>query len=318
MMILRSPLFIPGNNLRMMSRAATLPADALIFDLEDAVPWPDKETARLIIRDAIPALRSRGAHLLVRVNGRETGLMEEDIRYVVVEGLDGLVLPKAERKSDMAALDGLLEEAEQKKELKPGSVNVIPLIETAQGVVHAYEIASASKRVVALAFGAGDYCRDLGRDVSSFSPEQTELLYPRAKIVNDSRAAGVQAIDTPFFGLLTDREGFIRETTLVLQFGFKGKLLIHPTQIEFANKTFIPSQEEVGYAQRLIRAFEEAHERGLGAISFEGRMIDYMSYKQAQELLGVVELIKEKDTKRQKIPPLSLFQFFANRSMKKP
>jgi len=311
-MVLRSMLFVPGNSMRLITKAATLASDAIILDLEDAVPLADKGTARIMIRDSIKAIKSGVSALFVRVNALITNLTAEDLRFVCVEGLDGIMLAKAEAESDVVKLAGMLEEAERSSGLKLGSLTIVPLIESAKGVVNTYEIASASKRVVAVAFGAGDYYRDLGRSVSFLSPEQTELLYARSQIVNGSRAAGVQAIDTPFFGLLTDKEGFMRETILALQLGFKGKLLIHPAQIDFVNKTFSPSLDEAGYSRRVVEAFEEAQAKGLGAISFEGKMIDIMSYRQAKELVNFVEVVVEKEKKRQLAPAISLSQFFAS------
>ncbi len=280
--------------MRMITKAATLPADAIILDLEDAVPLPDKETARIMIRDSIKGIKLGGSYVFVRVNALTTNLTAEDLKFVAVEGLDGLMLAKTETKSDIVELDSMLEETEKGLGLEPRSLKVVPLIESAKGVINAYEIASASERIIAVAFGAGDYYRDLGRG-ASFSPEQTELLYARSRIVNCSVAAGVQAIDTVFFGLLTDREGFMKETMLALQLGFKGKLLIHPTQIEPVNKAFSPSSDEAEYARRVVEAFEEAQARGLGAISFEGKMIDYMNYKQAKDLVRLVEFIAEEE-----------------------
>ena len=312
MMVLRSMLFVPGNSMKMITKAATLPADAIILDLEDAVPLPDKETARIMVRDSISGVKSGGAYVFARVNALSTKLTSEDLRFVVAKDLDGVMLAKTETKSDIVKLDSMLSEKERALELKPQSLAVVPLIESARGVVNAYEIASASKRVVAVAFGAGDYYRDLGRSVAYLSPEQTELLYARSRIANSSVAAGVQAIDTVFFGLLTDREGFVRETKLALKLGFKGKLLIHPTQIEPANKLFSPPPNETEYAKRVVEAFEEAQARGLGVTSFDGKMIDYMNYTQAKNLISQVELIAEREKKRQKAPYVSLSQFLAS------
>ncbi len=317
MMVLRSMLFVPGNSMRMITKAATLAADAIIFDLEDAVPLPDKETARIMIRDSIKAVKSGGSYLFVRVNALTTKLTAEDLKFVAVEGIDGIVLAKTETRSDVLELGSMLEEAEKSHRLELGNLKIIPLIETAKGVVNAYEIASASQRVAAVSFGAGDYYRDLGRSVASLSSEQTELLYARSQTVVGSRAAGVQAIDTVFFGLLTDREDLMKETLLALQLGFKGKLLIHPMQIEVANKVFSPSPNEAGYARRVVEAFEEAQARGLGAISFEGKMIDYMSYLQAKDLVSFVELIADREQKRQKASYISLSQFFTPSSLRK-
>ncbi|MFC1931322.1 HpcH/HpaI aldolase/citrate lyase family protein [Chloroflexota bacterium] len=312
MMVLRSMLFVPGNSMRMITKAPTLPADAIIFDLEDAVPLPDKETARILVRDSIKAVKAAGAYIFVRINALTTGLTAEDLKFIVVEGLDGVMLSKAESRSDVVELAGMLETAEKDRKLETGSVKIIPLFETAKGIVNVYEITSASERVVAVTFGAGDYYRDMGRSVSLLSPEQTELLYARSQVVVGSRAAGVQALDTVYFGLLTDREAFTREALLALQLGFKGKELIHPNQIEITNRIFAPSPEEAESARKVVEAFEEAQKKGLGAVSFEGKMIDYMNYVQAKDLVSFVELIAEKEKKRQKASSLGLSRFFAS------
>lgn len=316
MIVLRSMLFVPGNSMRMITKAATLTSDAIILDLEDAVPLPDKTTARIMIRDSAKAVKSGGAYIFVRVNSIATKLTADDLKLVAVEGVDGVMLAKTETKSDMLELEAALEDAEKGSGLELGSLAVIPLIESAKGVVNAHDIASVSKRVVAVAFGAGDSYKDLGRSVSLLTPEQTELLYARAHLVNCSVAAGVQTIDTPFFGLLTDNEGFTNEAIRALQLGFKGKLLIHPAQIGIANRIFSPSPDEAEYAKRVVAAFGEAQAKGLGAISFEGKMIDYMSYVQAQDLVSYVEFIAEKEEKRQQMPSISLLQYFASSSVK--
>ena len=312
MMVLRSMLFVPGNNMKMITKAATLPADAIILDLEDAVPLPDKETARVMSRDTIRVLKSTGAYVFVRINALTTGLAVEDVKLVAIDGLGGIVLPKAEAESDVVELDGMLAEIEKNKGLELENFKIIPLVETAKGVVNAYEIASASKRIVAVGFGAGDYYRDLGRSVSYLSPEQTELLYARSQTVIASTAAGVQPLDTVFFGLLTDMENFTKEAMLALRLGFKGKFLIHPTQVEIVNKIFSPSLEEVAYASRVAAAFEEGQAKGLGAISFEGKMIDYMTYQQARTLVDFAELIAKKEKRRKQPSTVSLSQFFAS------
>lgn len=310
MMVLRSILFVPGNSMRMITKAATLPADAIALDLEDAVPLPDKPTARIMIRDSIKGVKFGGAYVFVRVNALTTNLTAEDLQSVVVEGLDGIMLAKAETKSDIEELDKMMGEAEEASGLESGAIKIIPLIESAKGVVNVYEIASVSKRVIAVAFGSGDYYRDLGRSVASLSPEQTELLYARSQIVNASVASRVPAIDTVFFGLLTDKEAFGQEIRLAFQLGFKGKLLVHPTQIEPVNKVFSPSSDEVKYANRVVEAFEAAQAKGLGAVSFEGKMIDEMNYKQAKDVVNFAELVSKKEEMRQEAGSVSFSHFF--------
>lgn len=317
MMVLRSILFVPGNSMRMITKAATLPADAIALDLEDAVPLPDKPTARIMIRDSIKGVKFGGAYVFVRVNALTTNLTAEDLQSVVVEGLDGIMLAKAETKSDIEELDKMMGEAEEASGLESGAIKIIPLIESAKGVVNVYEIASVSKRVIAVAFGSGDYYRDLGRSVASLSPEQTELLYARSQIVNASVASRVPAIDTVFFGLLTDKEAFGQEIRLAFQLGFKGKLLVHPTQIEPVNKVFSPSSDEVKYANRVVEAFEAAQAKGLGAVSFEGKMIDEMNYKQAKDVVNFAELVSKKEEMRQEAGSVSFTHFFPSACSKK-
>lgn len=317
MMVLRSILFVPGNSMRMITKAATLPADAIALDLEDAVPLPDKPTARIMIRDSIKGVKFGGAYVFVRVNALTTNLTAEDLQSVVVEGLDGIMLAKAETKSDIEELDKMMGEAEEASGLESGAIKIIPLIESAKGVVNVYEIASVSKRVIAVAFGSGDYYRDLGRSIASLSPEQTELLYARSQIVNASVASQVPAIDTVFFGLLTDKEAFGQEIRLAFQLGFKGKLLVHPTQIEPVNKAFSPSSDEVKYGNRVVEAFEAAQAKGLGAVSFEGKMIDEMNYKQAKDVVNFAELVSKKEEMRQEAGSVSFTHFFPSACSKK-
>ena len=309
MALLRSVLFVPGNNMRMIAKIATLDADAVILDLEDSVPLFDKETARIFIRDSMKPIKSSGISVFVRVNALSTELTKEDLKFVVVKDLDGIMLPKTETRVDIVKIKRMLRKTEKKIGIEQRNFKIIPLIETSKGVMNVHSIASASSRIVAIAFGAGDYYRDIGRDISSISSEQNELLYARSKIVNDSRAAGIPAIDTPYMGLLTDKKGLERETKRALQLGFKGKLLIHPNQIKITNEIFSPSENEVEYAKQLVAAFEEARNKGLGATSFEGKMIDKMHYQQAKELLDFAKIIAGKEKKRQE-RSVSLFEFF--------
>lgn len=312
MVNLRSLLFVPGNNMRMLTKSATLDTDAIILDLEDAVPILNKETARIMTRDAISAIKLGGSSVFVRVNALSTKMTVDDLKYVVVKGLDGIMLAKSESADDLRELDGLITSAEQISGFRRKKLSVIPLIESARGVLNAYEIAKGSKRVIALAFGAGDYYRDLGRNISSLSLEQTELLYARSRIVNCCVAAAVQPIDAPHFGLLTDKIGFVEELKLGVRLGFRGKFLVHPTQIEPANDLFSPSQNEIEYAVKLVKAFEEAQRTGLGAVSFEGKMVDYMHYQQAKELETFSRVISKRKASAKRKSHISLDHFFTH------
>jgi len=284
-------LFTPGNNMRMIYKAGTLRADAIILDLEDGVPLAEKETARIFVRDSIEQVAAGGAQVFVRTNAFITGLAEEDLHWTVRAGLDGVVLPKVESRDEVLEADRLITTLEKERELEPGSLTLVPSLESALGVVNAYEIATASKRTVALAFGALDFTRDMGTSVSR---EGTELFYARSRIAVVARAAGIQAIDTPWIDI-ADQEGLIREAKAVRQLGFRGKLVIHPSQIEPVNRVFSPSEDEIEYARKVVRAFKEAEAKGLGAISLEGKMIDIANFRQAEELIAWAEAIAQKE-----------------------
>ena len=297
MRLLRSMLFTPGNSMRMIQKAGTLGADAIILDLEDAVPMADKETARIFVRDSIEDLSVKGSDLLVRVNALTTGLTEQDLEWVVQKGLVGIVLPKVESRDEVLEIARLMDEQGKKKGVEPASQLLIPILETAKGVLNAHEIATASQRVIAVAFGAIDFARDMG---ISLSREGAELLYARSRIAISARAAGVAAIDTPWIDI-ADKEGLVQEAKMARQLGFRGKLLIHPSQIEPVNRVFSPSESEVEYAKKVVEAFQRAEARGLGAISLEGKMIDIANFRQAEELLSLAEAIAQKERRNESL-----------------
>jgi citrate lyase subunit beta/citryl-CoA lyase len=288
--LLRSLLFVPGSGLRMIVKATTLPADAVILDLEDAVAMPDKETARLFVRDSIESLKTSGLTTLVRINALASGLVSEDLEAAISKHTNGIVLPKTESRADVSKIDSLIAEKEKQKGLSEGVTRLIPLLETAKGVLNAAEIADSSKRIIALSFGAVDFSRDMG---STLSKDGTELLYARSRIAICARAAGIPSIDSPWIEL-QDKEGLVRECRLGRQLGFKGKLMIHPRQIDPVNEVFSPSEKETERASKMVKAFEEASSKGLGAISLDGTMVDIANYRQAKDILTYAKLIQDK------------------------
>lgn len=298
MRVLRSMLFVPGNNWRMIERAKKENEDAVILDIEDAVPIGEKETARWFIKDAIPMFSAASIDTFVRVNSPATGLISDDLHFAVQQDLTGIVLPKSESRADIVRLDRIIRKEERTKRIKPRSVAILPLIETARGVLNAQDIAEASKRVVALAFGAADYMRDLGRSYIAMSETETEILYARSRLALASRVAEIPAVDTPFFGLTIDEKGLVRQAMLAAQLGFKGKLVIHPGHVNHVNQVFTPSKEDVEQSKKIMEAYEEAAKRGLGAASLEGRMIDYATYEMAKEQLSFVEAIENRRKNR--------------------
>ncbi len=300
--ILRTMLFVPANSWRMITTAATEGGDAVILDLEDACPIAEKETGRIFARDSIPMLKEKGMDVFVRVNSFDTELTEEDISYVVVSELDGIMLPKAESKEDILKLDQLLKVEEEKKGILPNTIAILPLLESPKGISAVSEIISGSQRVIGVSFGAGDYSREIGAGmgVTSLSPEEYFLMasHPRSCIALAARAAGILAIDSPFFGLVIDIEGLIKESRKVKLIGFTGKLLVHPRHVDSVNQVFSPSKDEIDFARRVIKAYEEAKAKGLGATSLGGRMIDYGSYRRALNLISIAEKISEREKRK--------------------
>ena len=295
-LVLRSMLYVPANSWRMITNATAEGADALILDLEDGCPMSEKETGRVFARDSIPMLKEQRAKVFVRVNSLETGLTETDISYVVTQGLDGIMLAKTESKEDVFTIDRLLQEEESKKGLELTSVLLIALLETPQGILNIREIIAASDRIVAVGFGAGDFSREMGAGmgVTKLSPEEyfPMVLYARSNIAMTARAAGIQAIDTPFFGLVIDLEGLIRESEKVKLLGFSGKQLTHPRHVASVNAAFSPAEEDVAFARMVVKVYEEARAKGLGATTIGGKMIDYGSFKRAEALLSTARVIE--------------------------
>jgi citrate lyase subunit beta/citryl-CoA lyase len=240
--------------------------------------------------------------VFVRVNSFETGLTEKDIDYVVVKDLDGIMLPKAESKEDILKLGQLLKVEEERKGLVLNSVGILPLLESPKGISVVSEIISGSQRVLGVSFGAGDYSREIGAGmgVTSLSPDEFSLMasHPRSCIALAARAAGILAIDSPFFGLVIDMEGLINEAKKVKLMGFTGKLLVHPRHVDPVNRVFAPNKGEIEFAKRVINAYEEAKSKGLGATSIGGRMIDYGSYRRALNVISMSEKIEEREKRK--------------------
>jgi citrate lyase subunit beta/citryl-CoA lyase len=268
----------------MLEKATGLGADGVIFDLEDAVPAREKEGARQMLGAFLAGRGVVGeAATFVRVNGLSSGHLEADLREVVQPSLRGVCLPKASTAADIHRLSLLLKEAEQASGLPWGSVGIIPLIETAKGVINAYQIAGASPRVLAIALGAEDLTLDLGVERSA---EGLELLYSRSHLVIAARAAGIPAIDA-IYPDLSDEEGLIREARLGRQLGFQGKLVIHPKQVDPVNAAFSPSPEEIAQARRIVQAFQTAQSAGSGVVLLDGKMVDMPVVARARRILEV-------------------------------
>lgn len=291
MFILRTLLFVPGNQQRRIEKAHSIPADALTLDLEDSVPPSEKDAARQMVAASIYGLASDGQEVFVRTNSLPTLYAISDIKVVVTRGLRGICLPKSESADDIHKADALITDAEKEAGLEAGSIRLLPLIETPKGIINAYEVASASPRILGVGFGAEDYALEMGINRTR---EGTEIYYPRVVVALACHAANVLAIDSVYTDV-RDKEGLIRETRLVKQMGFQGKFVIHPDQVSPVNQNFIPSEEETGYARRVVEAFEVAVTQGQASTPLDGKMIDAPVAERAKKLLTLAESIAKKE-----------------------
>ena len=287
MMLLRTMLFVPGNRAGMIEKAKALDPDALIFDLEDAVPPAEKGAARRMVRDALESGRFARHRVYVRVNALSTGLLPTDLEEVVSPHLHGIVLPKTEDREGVEAASRMLLEQENRRGLPAGHTRILPIVETVRGILNLAQIAGSSDRLVGLAYGAEDFATDLGVERSR---ECIEGLYPRTMVALYARLTNVLAIDSVFADI-GDGEGLEKETSLARQLGFKGKLVIHPRQIEAVNRLFTPSRAEIERARQVVAAYDEAEARGEASVTVNGKMVDIPIAERARGLLALARAI---------------------------
>jgi citrate lyase subunit beta/citryl-CoA lyase len=285
----RTLLFTPGNHPRKVAKVFDAGADAVILDLEDAVAIAEKPATRAAVVQALTARPQPRRPLgYVRVNALSTPFAFGDFQAVVGPWLDGIILPKLESVEELATAEWLLSQCEREAGLAEGSVDMIPIIETAQGEQAALAIAKAATRVKRLAFGAGDYTLDIGRE---WSLGEAELLPIRHHMVSISRAAGLEPpLDTVFIHL-GETEAFAASCATVKGLGFQGKLCIHPGQIAAANAAFTPSAEQVAYAEKIVAAFDAAEATGSASIQVEGYFVDYPIVEKARRTLALTAAI---------------------------
>ena len=287
---IRSLLFVPGNRERFLEKARGVVADVIVPDLESGVPDPEKAKARQMIGEALPALAKAGKRVYVRVNAIDSPLIWDDLNTAISEHLTGVVLPFISSADSIRHLDDIITNLEHGKGLPFGQVRIIPFIETALGVLRAFEIATASSRITAIAFGAEDFTADMGVTHRS---DGLELLYARHHVAIAARAARKQAIDSPFVGI-EDTPGLTADGRLALSLGYSGKFAIHPAQVELINSIFSPTQEEVAHARRVLQAYMKAETEGQATLSLNGQMIDTAIALRAQKLIRTAESLAPK------------------------
>ena len=275
----RSLLFMPGNNPAMLQNSDVFDADAVIYDLEDAVSITEKDSARILVSEFLRAKSEFPMEVVVRINGLDTCFYKDDLSAVVSDKIDTVMLPKASVNS-LVLLDEILTELEMKRKLKK-RINIIPIIELASSVLEIEEIVRQN-RVNGVLLGAEDLTSDL--DVQR-TKQGDEILYPRMRLAVACAAYKIDSIDTPFTDT-ADEAGLIADCKKAMGLGFTSKSAIHPSQINFINEIFVPSPEKIKWALRVQSATEEAERKGLGVFSLDGKMVDKPVIERASKILA--------------------------------
>lgn len=285
---MRTWLFAPGNHPRKVEKVFQTGTDAVILDLEDAVAVAEKEATRATVLKALDADHPCLGY--IRVNALDTPFAFRDIDAVVQKQVDGIVLPKVECAADLKQADWMISTLEQERGMDVGTLDLVPIIETAKGLDAIDEIAQSGTRVKRLSFGAGDFTRDMG---IKWSGGEQELAYARSRFVLASRVAGLeQPIDTVFIDL-ADETHFVSSVHTALTFGFQGKLCIHPKQVPIVNSVFTPTEDELKQARDVIAAFDEAEAAGSASIQVNGYFVDYPIVEKAQRVVALAEAIEK-------------------------
>lgn len=290
----RSRLYLPGNEPKFFVNAGLHSPDGIILDLEDSVAPSEKEAAQILVRNALRSVDFNGAERMVRINQLPKGL--DDLKFIVPHNLNVILIPKCESAGQVKDIE---KEVERLSKLHKVNNNIffMPIIESALGVIKAYEIASASKNNCALTIGLEDYTADIG---TQRTYEGWESFLARQMILNAAKAAGIQAIDSVFSDV-SDMEALRESVIEAKSLGFEGKGCIHPRQIKVVHEAFAPTVEEIEKAKKIVLAFEEAEKKGLGVVSLGSKMIDPPVVKRAIRTidLAIINNLLNKNWKKQ-------------------
>ena len=283
----RTMMFVPGANAAMLRDAPLYGADSVMFDLEDAVSLNEKDSARTLVHFALKTFDYSAIETVVRINGLDTvGAL--DIEAMVLAGVNVIRLPKTETAQDIIDVATVITQVEEDNNLPVGTTKMMAAIESAEGVLNARDIATASERLIGIALGAEDYVTNMK---TRRYPDGQELLFARSMILHAARAAGIAAIDTVFSDI-NDTDGFIAETTRIKQLGFDGKSVINPRQIPLVNGIYAPSKAEIQQAKEVIWAIREAESKGSGVISLNGKMVDKPIVERAERVIALAKAAK--------------------------
>lgn len=283
----RTRLYLPGNEPHYFLNAGLHKPDCIILDLEDSVSYNEKDAARILVRNALLNVNFGDAEKMVRINAFPLGY--EDLQAVVPHNVQTILIPKCESASQVIEVDREIDKILAQKKIKR-KIFLIPIIESALGIVHTFEIASASKWNCGLAIGLEDYTADIGVERTKAG---NESLFARSSVINSAKAVGIQALDSVFSDL-DDDEGLFQSTREAKSLGFDGKGCIHPRQIKIIHDAFVPPEKEIAYAHRVVDAFKEAQKNGSGVVALGSKMIDAPVVKRAQRILSLAKLHSKK------------------------
>lgn len=274
----RSMMFLNAQKPSLIKDPYIYGADSLMLDLEDAVAATAKDTARFSLYHALRSIDYRGSERVVRINGLDTDLWEEDIRCVVAGGADVIRIPKTENADMVRAVEDKVLAAEEEFHREPGTTLLMSALESAKGVMNAYEICTTSDRMIGVALSGGDYTKDLQTRITGTG---VELMGARQQMIIAARAAGVQCFDTVWTNL-DDMEGFRKDVETIHMMGFDGKSCINPRQIDVVHKIFTPTMKEIIFSEKVIREIDDKKAKGIGVFTVDGKMIDIAFYDGAK------------------------------------
>jgi citrate lyase subunit beta/citryl-CoA lyase len=282
----RTMLFMPGNNPGMLQNAGILGADSIILDLEDAVSLTEKDSARILVREAIKNIDYINVEVVVRVNPFTTEFAQQDIDVIARVKPDALMIPKA-TEEELAAIGDILTNIEAEEGFEKGSIKLLPIVETAYGVENVYNIIKSCDRIVGVLLGGEDLTSDLG---IKRTKEGEEVFYARNRVAIACRAMKVDSIDTPFTDT-NDFQGLEKDTRKAKSLGLTGKAAINPRQIDTIHAVYAPTSEEIKYAKRVLEAMEEAEKEGKGVFSLDGKMVDAPVINRAKNTVELAKLL---------------------------
>lgn len=281
----RSMMFLNAQKPSLIKDPYIYNADSLMLDLEDAVAVTAKDTARFSLYHALKTIDYRGCEKVVRINGLDTDLWREDIRCSVAGGAEVLRIPKTESAEMVRTVEDAVLRAEQEFERPVGSTLLMAALESARGVMNAYEVCTSSDRMIGIALSGGDYTKDLQTVITGTG---VELMGARQQMIIAARAAGVQCFDTVWTNL-QDMDGFRKEVETIRQMGFDGKSIINPRQIPIVHEVFTPSMKDIIFAEKVIREIDTKKAQGIGVFTVDGKMIDIAFYDGARRTISLAK-----------------------------